>query len=266
MNAQQAASQPAPAAPQAAQATPPAEALYEVRTPDGVRKEPLSVLQERYVAHSAAERRVMEQNQRIVQLEQQNQSLAQKAQFSENLQRRLVEDPAAFVAEAERLARLANGSATQEDQAAVARGHAPQTMQILQQMQTQLAELQQERLGERATSDIRAALAPYEVFKNNETARKMAETTLAAMRVTAPEKPLSELASVVHTQMNDLLSQRTQQQYQTRVDRIATNPPAPSGHTPGMTSPEPPPTVKDMGNGVLRRRLTAFLNGPNGIQ
>lgn len=280
MNAQQAVHQPPPQAPAAAgQAPAPAasaaqaaaapaasQQLYEVQTPDGIRQEPLEVLKQRYVQHSDAERRLMESNARIAQLTQENQNLAQRARMSDDLQRQLVQDPREFVAHAERLARIAEGQATPEDQAAIAKGHAPQNMQVLDQMRRELEQVKGQLAGDSAVKEVRQALQTYDLFKNNEGARQIAETTLAAMRLTQPGVSINDLASKLHTQMSDLVNKQTQQSFQARVERQATMPAGPSGHTPGMTAPEPPPTVKDLGNGNLKRRLTAFLNSPHGIQ
>lgn len=270
MNAQQAATAPPaqtqPAAQSAASPAAPGAPLIEIQTPEGPRLEPVAAINQRLATLSDAERKVVEQNARIVRLEQENQALALRARFGDELRQDLIESPENFVAKAERLARLAQGTATEEDKAAVAKGHAPQTEQVLREMRAELQKVQDQLAGDRAVTDVQAALAPYDLFKNNPKARQIAETTLASMKVASPSTPLQQLASTLHTQMVELVNGNAQQTYQTRVERQSTMPPAPSGHTPGMTSPEPPPTVKDLGNGGLRRRLTALLNGPHGIQ
>lgn len=269
MNAQQAVhAQPqsaAPAAPAAPAAQPASEQLFTIQTPDGPRQEPLSVLQDRFIKHSDAERRVMEQNARIQQLEAQNQALAGRAQLADSMNRELVENPEAFVERAQRLARLANGTATPEDRAADNKGQDSRTVHELEAIKGELAQIRQTQAGDAAVKSIQGALANYPLFTNNEAARKVAETTLAAMQITFPNKPLGELASTLHQQMSDMLKGQAQQTYQTRTERQATNPPAVAGQSPGMSNPEPPLTVKDMKDGTLRRRLTNFLNGPHGI-
>jgi len=270
MNAQQAVNAPAaqtqPAAPAAASQASPSAPLVEIQTPEGPRLEPVAAINQRLATLSEAERRIVEQNTRIVNLERDNQALALRARFGDELRQDLIDSPENFVAKAERLARLANGQATDEDKAAVAKGHAPQTEQVLREMRAELQKVQEQLAGDRTVSDIGAALSPYDLFKNNPKARLIAETTLAAMRVASPSTPVQQLASTLHTQMVELVNGNAQQTYQTRVERQTTMPPAPSGHTPGMTSPEPPPKVADIGNGTLRRRMMAFIQGPHGIQ
>lgn len=270
MNAQQAVSQTQQQAPAvqaaATPAAPQAQQMVEILTPQGPRMEPVAVVNQRLAGLSAAEQRIIEQNNRIAQLEQSNQTLAVKARFADELQADLVASPEQFVAKAERLARLANGTATPEDQAAAARSGSSPTEQALREMKAQLQQVQDQLAGSRAVSDVQKALEPYDLFKNNPIARKIAETTLASMRLADMNTPLVQLASTLHTQMAELVNGNAQQTYQTRVERQTSMPQAPAGHTPGMTSPEPPPTVKDLQNGGLRRRLTSMLNGPHGIQ
>lgn len=264
--------------PQAA-ATPPVtpltpDTLVAVKVNHETRQEPLSKLVASYQIQSAAEQKLTQANRQLAEQAQQ----IQFGQKWQQLQDELAVNPEATIAEMARFVEMRTGrkvslpGAPQNPTEDGSEGSTPTTRADprVEMLQREVDSLKKAHTGDLTRARIAQELNAYPAFKNDETARRLAERFLTAAHYANPSVPLDVLASDVHADMQVVMGNKAQQTYDNRTQTQANAATVPTGGgTPAMSEPPPKVTVAEWRKnrtGVMDRINQHFQTQLNGTR
>jgi|SRR6185369_5509945 len=264
-----AASQPAPA---------PAisdDTLVQVVVDRQPRQEPLSKLRASYQTQTAAENRLADAN-RILTEHKADVDLARR------IKAKIATDPEGAILEMQQFAekqlgrrvKLPGNSAQDDGDSGLPSGGEGAPSATTSRLERQVSELAARMANMTATQQvesvdrqIEAALDAYPIFRDTSTevgkkARELAKLTIAGLHAGQPDVAVADHASEIHGRMAAILTSQVTQVRDTRQQRAAEMPLAPtSGGTPEMTTANPDGwgTKKALRDGTFQRKMTEFL-------
>lgn len=266
--AQQQPATPAQAASPAQQQMADPNALVEIKLDHTTLYEPVSKLKASYQIQSTAEKRLMDANKLKEQLAEQINLVGADADKWRSLKAELDSDPAATLQQLAsifgvRLPGSHTNSVSQTDEPEGQPAHQAADPKV-EKLERRLIELERKDTIERTRTDLAQALDPYPFFKNNEAARRRAESFLAVARVQNPTTPLDKLAGEVHADMLAIAGQSTQAAYDQHQQNRQNLTVIPTGAgTPSPSEPPPMPTLAGWKSGADKTRFAAKLQQIN---
>jgi hypothetical protein len=237
--------------------------------------EPLSKLIASYQTQTAAENRLKE-NSRILA------ETKADVDFSRRFKAKIAVDPEGAILEAHQFAekqlgrrvKLPGNSAQDDGDAGLLSGGEGAPSATTSRLERQVSELQARMANMTATQQvesvdrqIEAALDAYPIFRDTSTevgkkARELAKLTIAGLHAGSPDVAVADHASEIHGRMAAILTSQVTQVRDTRQQRAAEMPLAPtSGGTPELTTPAPEKwgTRESLRNGTYAKRMQEFL-------